>query len=353
MNYLTKLSILRSFQVTAFFYLELYIINYLTNNLFESLHEEKTLRKRYETLISSVEESLIVIGSNLKINFVSKKLMGQDSIFYIGKDIEDFEFLNKDQIKNLNLQEKSCWKWEDKGRDYLFKATPIKDEGEILIVCLDQTDSKKNKENELKLIKAETSLKSKIEFIASISHEIRNPLQCASFSIENLAETDLDNIQTEYLNDIKQSNELASGIIGDILDMSKIEAGKMKICFQNINIVELCERSLDYNFYQAEKKKINLFFTFDPKVPKEFECDPIRLLQILNNFISNAIKYSQKGNIFLNIEITREKFIKFSVKDEGIGISKEVIMNIFTPFEQFDHQSLNHESRKGWVRIII
>lgn len=128
--------------------------------------------------------------------------------------------------------ENAQWNWNNNDQYYVFKASPIYDKLQgklVLLIFYNVTDVNKRKENEIKLLKAETSLKSKIEFIASISHEIRTPLQAAMYSIDNLIQTNLNPLQKEFIDDIRSSNRLSSDIIGDILDLSKIEAERMEI----------------------------------------------------------------------------------------------------------------------------
>lgn len=115
-------------------------------------------------------------------------------------------------------------------------------------------------------------------------------------------------------------------------------------------ILDVCERSIENYYVEAKKKNLDLFFTFQPDLPREFEGDPLRISQILNNIISNAIKYSEKGFIQLDVTLI-EKFgknmIKFLVKDQGIGISQEFLAKIFTPFQQF-----GENGKKGWVNFL-
>lgn len=340
MYYIGNHEIFHTLQVLFLFLLQSRIMVQICEMFYETINEEKTMKTHYETLISSIEETMIKVDHRYELTYISKTFNGIEPKNYINQHIKSFEFLDQNLIKkSMDSMERCSWNWNNNDGFYSFTATPIQEETvSILIICLDVTEMNKRKENDLKLIKAETSLKSKIEFIASISHEIRNPLQAAYFSIENLQETSLNILQKEYLNDVKSSNQLASNIIGDILDISKIEAGKMKINYGRMNLLDVCERSIENYYHEARKKGLDLFLTFEPDLPLEIDCDSLRILQIINNFISNAIKYSHKGKIHLHMkktEINENRFLKITIKDEGIGLSKDDLSKIFTPFEQF------------------
>lgn len=350
MHYIGKHQVFTTVQVASVLFMIYEFLRFLAFHFYMTLEHEQHLNNQLQTLISSIEETLFQIDSDLKISYVSKEFQGIKPENYLNRSIKEFEFIHKDLNVEPSDLKKITWNWNSSDRYYSFKASPLIENeklASILLVCLDVTDLMIRKENEIKLLKAETSLKSKIEFIASISHEIRNPLQAALYSIDNLNETTLDSSQKDIIQDIKSSNQLASNIIGDILDISKIEAGKMKVNFEKMNLLQVCERCIENNYPESKKKRLELFLTFSPSLPIEFECDQLRIIQILNNFITNAIKYSHKGSIILDlkmIENLETKYLQFSVKDEGIGMNKQDLERIFTPFEQFGKKSIS----KGW-----
>lgn len=329
----------------------LYIIIFIQDLFYTTLHAKEELATSYEILIRRIEETLFKISIDKKINFISKPFLGIIERHYLKKSISDFEFFDENLLNQVLLDEKSTsWDWRDDKSNtlYRFQASIInKLDGQriILVICLDITAPSLIKENELKIIKAEASLKSKVEFIASISHEIRNPLQAVNFSSENLLSTTLTNQQQEIVNDIMISNRLVSNILGDILDMSKIEAGKMVIQKSLMNLLEVCEVCIELNYFEAQKKNLNLFLTIDFDLPQNIYSDKSRISQIINNFISNSIKYSNSGSIYLSCtKVTKngQKFVKFRVDDQGIGITPEDCKRIYNPFEQF------HNGTKGY-----
>lgn len=317
----------------------------------ESINQELVFNNRYTTLISNIKEILICLDKNFCINLVTKqfKVIGDN---YIGKCVDQYQFVDFKLLKESILKGISCeWKWEDKNNKkfyqmYAEEISKIDENYSILIICHDITDQVVSKENEMRMMKAETALQSKIGFIASISHELRNPLQAAIYSCENLSNLNLNNEQQSVLNDIKSSNRLLTNIIDDVLDLSKIESEKMVVHSSPMNILNVCEKSLELNLIGAKKKDLNLLFIFDVDLPVHIDSDQLRVIQILNNLISNAIKYSDKGYIFLECKRIKKYdqfFVKISVEDQGIGIDHEDIKLLFTPF-----QKCKNGIGKGW-----
>jgi PAS domain S-box-containing protein len=188
--------------------------------------------------------------------------------------------------------------------------------------------------------------RAKDEFLANMSHELRTPLT----SILGLSESLLDQrrgslseYQQKSLEIIESSGLHLLELINDILDLSKIEAGKFDFYPQPIFVDDICKSSLSFVKSQAMKKSITVTYIQDISIPKIF-ADPRRLKQILVNLLSNAVKFtSEKGEVILQVKADREQdIIKFSVLDNGIGIASEDLQRLFQPFVQVD-SSLNRQ----------
>ncbi|MFD2555426.1 response regulator [Sphingobacterium tabacisoli] len=183
--------------------------------------------------------------------------------------------------------------------------------------------------------------KYKSEFLANMSHELRTPLNSILLLSRLLAENVEDNLtdeQVESANVIQSSGTGLLTLIDEILDLSKIEAGKMKLEFEQVNLSNLC-RELESLFLPVVTDKgIGLIVEIDKTVPEVIETDKLRLEQVLRNLLSNAIKFTSIGKVTLQVSRSTEKegFLKFAVKDTGIGISKENQKLIFEAFQQAD-----------------
>ncbi len=187
---------------------------------------------------------------------------------------------------------------------------------------------------------AELSVQAKSKFLASMSHEIRTPLSAIIGFTELLIKTPMDSTQQQYAKSINISGQALLGIINNILDLSKIEAKKLELEMIRTDILEFVKETIDIVKYNAEKKGLNLFFTLSPGMPAYVEIDPIRLRQILVNLSSNAIKFTEKGEVEIQVEFQAINFqkgrYKFSVRDTGIGIQEDQKQNLFKAFSQAD-----------------
>lgn len=186
---------------------------------------------------------------------------------------------------------------------------------------------------------AEAATQAKSEFLASMSHEIRTPINGVMGMAELLDGTRLDEEQKRYLSTIKMSSQSLLAIINDILDYSKIEAGKLEIESVSFNVHDLIKNSLAIFASTVKKKCITLTFDISPEIPTSISGDPTRIRQILLNFISNAIKFTEHGGIQVMVsveEVRSSKYLKLAVIDSGIGIKEEEAEKLFSAFEQAD-----------------
>ncbi|MEO7164319.1 MAG: PAS domain S-box protein, partial [Bdellovibrionia bacterium] len=211
-------------------------------------------------------------------------------------------------------------------------------------IMVDITDRKKI-EAEI-ILTRESALEAarvKTEFLANMSHEIRTPLNAVIGMSSLVLTTGLNEEQSEYISTIKSSADALLTLINDILDFSKIEAGKLSLEVLDFNLDILIRTTSDLFSLSAKNKGLSFHINVAQDVPRNLRGDPGRLLQILMNLLSNALKFTPKGEVLLSVSLAKlqdEKLeIRFEIHDTGIGISEKIKNQLFSAFSQGDNST--------------
>ncbi len=187
---------------------------------------------------------------------------------------------------------------------------------------------------------AERATRTKSAFLANMSHEIRTPLHTITGVTELLQETQLDEEQIEYANQIKFSAEVLLGLINDVLDFSKIEAGKLSLEVIEFDLFDMVQEAVDMLSLEAHKKDLEVVVFLDPTLPRHVHGDPVRLRQILVNLFNNAVKFTSSGEIVIRAQRVQQTDNKVTVSvevaDSGIGIPEQKLTKLFKAFSQVD-----------------
>ena len=182
--------------------------------------------------------------------------------------------------------------------------------------------------------------RSKSEFLANMSHEIRTPMNAIIGIGQLLKKTPLNLKQRDYLEKIQQSSQILLRIINDILDLSKIEAGKLEIEKVPFDLDELMINFSNLIIFKAREKNLDIFFDIDPQTPCLLLGDPLRLEQILLNITNNAVKFTEKGEVVISVHSRQadgdEVDLHFAIRDTGVGMGEDQQARLFQAFEQAD-----------------
>jgi len=324
------------------------------------LNEFNKNTTRIEKALQESEKKLDTVISNSPLILFSLDKQGLFTLFkgngtktikpdpeeIIGRSI--FEMANALPVQ-LNdylsacLGKETCFKSKVLERHFELHYIPVKDhEGnimEMMGVATDITGMKQTEEDLIKTITiAEESSRVKEQFLANMSHEIRTPVHGIMSLADILSKTNLNEEQNTYLNAVRRSADNLLFIINDILDLSKIESGKMTFENTPFDLTEVIQISIELFRHKAAEKNLQMINRMDDQIPKVLKGDPVRLSQIINNLLSNAIKFTEKGSIRLEVKPVENNqsscVISFKITDTGIGIPAQRLSSIFETFTQ-------------------
>ncbi|MBU2648334.1 response regulator [bacterium] len=239
--------------------------------------------------------------------------------------------------------------------------TPVRDaRDEVFAVAVFLRDITERKKAERELLAAkeaaETANRAKSQFLANMSHDIRTPMNAILGMADMLRETPLNNEQKKYISIFRSAGKNLLGLINDILDLSKIETDQIEFLQQPFHLAEIVESTSDMYALTAREKGLELVVHLHADVPLHLEGDPGRLRQVLSNLVSNAVKFTQAGEVVVEISRIPSAIkmargnrveLEFAVQDTGIGIEAGELETIFASFKQVDSSTTRKYSGTG------
>ncbi|SDK42030.1 PAS domain S-box-containing protein [Catalinimonas alkaloidigena] len=327
-------------------------------------------KMQFKTLLDATAGAVLQLSSEPipRIDYVSQGIMrltGYPAEYYLGRLItdvvdkihpEDYERLavyvedaRSAPNNQVHSQEFRIYHQDGSLKWILYQGQVIQTSRDTMLVgvVLDITERKRMVELTRERDLAESALQLKSEFLANISHEIRTPLNGLIGMTELMLESPLTSQQEEYTQIIRRSSENLLTIINDILDFSKLEAGKMQMREAAFELPRTLKQVKELFTPLVRKKALNLTLQVAPTVPRYLTTDETRLTQILTNLVSNAIKFTDAGEVGISVDKVGESLLRFCVKDTGPGISAENQHKLFQPFSQLDMSSTRRYGGTG------
>ena len=342
---------------------ELIIIN---QELLDKQEQLNASRYYAESIVSTIREPLVILDKTLKIKTANSSFY---KVFNIDeKDTEGklfYEIQNHLWDDNaMRLLLKNILTKKERLTDYeiilkspesgehtmLLNANQIineKTSEQLILLAIEDITKQKNNEKELIKSKntaetateiAENAMKAKQQFLANMSHEIRTPMNAILGFTKVLLRTDISDKNKEFVQAIKTSSDTLIVLINDILDLAKVDAGKMIFEYHPFKLVKSINTLLQLFEVNIQEKNLKLIKVFDENIPELLIGDSVRLNQIILNLMSNAVKFTKTGSITVTVRMLQEDkknvTLNFEFTDTGIGIDKDNLETVFNSFEQ-------------------
>ena len=330
----------------------------------EKLLQQKNTDFIFQSFLESVPDAILLINRIGKIKYVNSQtevLFGYANFELIGKSIEllmPARFKKSHQKLRINYMLNPKIRKMGNGMELFAKHKnqtefPVEislsnletDEGLLICASIRDVSAQKSIEKELKeaIIKSENAVKSKQQFLSNMSHEIRTPMNAIIGFTKVILNTELTKKQKEYLTAIKTSGDTLIVLINDILDLAKVDAGKLIFEKTPFKLSVSIKTMLHLFETKILEKNLKLNVNYDYSIPEVIMGDAIRLHQIIINLVSNAIKFTSEGSITIGVQKLSKNedtiTIEFSVADTGIGIEKNNIESIFENLQQAHSQT--------------
>jgi PAS domain S-box-containing protein len=339
-------------------------------DLYNGLEVLRISEEKYRSIIQNMNLGLIEVDLDERIQYANqsfermsgfekKELIDRSApaLFLRGENVEEMAQRNAQRKKGeTDAYEVTVKNKRGEVKWWLISGAPLKDnQGKVtgsIGIHLDITTQKILEQQliEAKMI-AENSAKSKEAFLANMSHEIRTPMNGIMGMTAMLSKTNLDEHQQFQLGTIKAASENLLVIINDVLDLSKMEAGKLEIYNEPFHFEKTLNQAIEILKPKVAEKSLRLNCTIDDSISKRLIGDPYRLNQILLNVLGNSVKFTEKGSINLSAELKSEadeiQTVEISVRDEGIGMDQSFLDSLFQKFTQEDGSNVRKSGGTG------
>jgi len=310
--------------------------------------------ERYRALVVNSPQIIMTLDREFRIRFINRIMPGLSQERVIGSDFlayhperdqqalrpalnDVFEFGQTRTLEVIGPGPGGTTAW------YSLTLAPLRSEDKIDSCIVLATDITLRHQSELELIKArdlaEAGNRAKSEFLATMSHELRTPMNGVIGFTSLLSDTPLNGDQREYVDTIQHSGEALLAIIDDILDLSKIEAGKFHLELAPVNLHKLATQVVQFMQPRAASKGLALVLRFEPDEKLMLHSDEGRVRQVLLNLIGNAIKFTDVGSVTVHVQYdpsSATRAVRVSVRDTGIGIPRDKHDRLFQKFSQVD-----------------
>ncbi|SHN65991.1 ATP-binding protein [Desulfovibrio litoralis] len=326
-------------------------------------HDKDLAEQNYEQIFDDAPQGLFHINANgelIRVNKSFSALLGYDNPEQLISETQSlsrhlYSGIKEWELIRTNLQNTSLYintiNLLRKNQEPIHVNIIIKIKGqnstnnqtvyEGSITDLSEKMRMRELENKCKV--ADSASTAKSQFLARMSHEIRTPLNAIIGMAELLSETRLNEEQTEYNSILKNAGTNLLGVINEILDFSKIESGKLQLEKIAVDLKELIKDIQQQFSLLTSNKGLNFIVNIDPNLPQKVACDPLRLRQIINNLLANALKFTSVGNITLDVKLDTNapkeigaSTVIFTISDTGIGIPQNRQAQVFEDFTQAD-----------------
>ncbi|HSC85449.1 MAG TPA: PAS domain S-box protein [Pseudomonas sp.] len=320
--------------------------------------ESKLRAAEFESTVTAIRRALVVVEFDLQGNILDAN---QNFLDLMGYRLEEVQgrhhrmFCAQDYAEsqeyasfwaNLGRGELAAGEYlrlGQGGREVWIQASynPIFDaDGKPFKVIKFATDLSQRREMEEALRQAkevaEQAAAAKTTFLANMSHEIRTPMNAIIGFTELLLDGSLDSLQRRHLGTVRQAARSLLGLLNDILDTAKLERGAVELECVDFSLAELCQQVCDSLRLSAEAKGLSLELDYPAELGRYFKGDPLRIQQVLTNLVGNAVKFTERGGVRLELRAGQGDELHFCVRDSGIGIAADRLQRIFEPFAQAD-----------------